>query len=564
MWHHSCLKDSVMRHTAWSMLLIAALAAPLMGQYDWLAMATNLTGTDLIFSTTWTLKGERYNPYSKLIHYRSGQFRTLRSVLPEGDVATGCVTNRPVLEQPEMSLDGTRYAYTMSSPGNNPCSSGPSIGEVRTDTGELVYSGEGSVRMSANGRWAMFRNRNSYTLTDLETGSREGFDYVDPFNLPLRSRSVANDGTVALAKWNPWVLLKRPGMVAETYQTPFGTESGTIADSGNFAVVMSRYNPSSSKGQIWIADFSSKQILQAVTADEDHCRWPVLSTDGSRMAFISTANWLNTNNSRTMQAFMMDLNTGRLKQLTTGKADVYPVVLSGDGRAAFVRHEDGSIVHIDVETGLKQEIVPPIPQTIERAAPLVVRSRQIWTLPASSRPSVTIDGAAVQILETGGPHLEFLLPEDLATGKHEMEVSFEGSPFQPMKMAITVKDFEPQFRYWGATPQIWHDSDGTAVYEASPARSGEVIEVLIAGLGAVDAEGNTLMAMNWEMYQPGQNEASAIEVLSSRMSPYEGEEGLYRVKFRLPQISGAGNAVLRCTDVRDESVTALAGIAATP
>ncbi len=553
-----------MRPFASRLLSSVLLATPLLAQYDWRAMATNLTGTDLIFSTTWTLKGEIYNPYSKLIHYRAGQLRTLRSVLPEGDLATGCITNRPVLEQPEMSMDGTRYSYTLSSPGNNPCYSGPSMGEVRSDTGELVYSAEGSVRMSANGRWALFRIRNSYTLTDLETGSRETFNYVDPFNMPLRSRAVANDGTVAFAKWNPWVFLKRPGLVPETYPTPFGTESGTIADSGNFAVVMAQYNPSSTKGQIWIADFGSKQIIQAVASDEDHCLWPALSTDDSRMAFISTANWLATNNSRTMQAYMMDLYTGKLTQLTKGTKDVYPVAISGDGRGVYARHEDGSIQFIDVESGQAREIVPPIPHQIGLSSPLVPGSRHASSLPSSGRIEITIDGVAVHTLESDSSKVDFILPEDLALGAHEMEVGYEASPFQPFKIQITVKDFAPAFKYWNQTPQIWHDEGGTAVYEDSPARSGEVIEVLLAGLGAVDADGKTLMAMNWQVYHSGQNEGAPIEVLASRKSPYEGEEGLYRVKFRLPPISLAGYPALRCTDARNESVTASAFFAAAP
>jgi uncharacterized protein (TIGR03437 family) len=528
-------------------------------------MTTNLTGTDLIFSTTWTLKGEPYNPYSKLIHHRAGQLRTLRSALPESDPATGCMTNRPVLEQPEMSMDGTRYSYTASWTGNDACLDGSTVGEVRSDTGELIHSENGSVRMSANGRWALFRNRNSYTLTNLETGFREAFNYVDPYNLPIRARAVANDGTVALAQASFGVFIKRPGLASETWPAPVSIESATLADSGNFAALMARPLASAgSKPQIWIADFGSRQFVQAVATEEDYCGWPSMSTDGSRMAFISTANWLTTNNSRTTQAFIMDLNTGRLTQLTTGTDDVYPVVLSGDGRAAFARHEDGSIVYIDVETGLEQEIVPPIPQLMVMAFRAVAGSRQLLNVPASRRPVVTIDGAAVHLLKTSGSQVEFVLPQGLAVGAHEMEVSYEGSPFQPFKIEITVKDFEPQFRYWGSIPQIWHDSDGTAVYGASPARSGEVVEVLLSGLGAVDAEGNTQMGMSWEVYCPDQNQGASIEVLSSRMSPYEGEEGLYRVKFRLPQISLAGNAALRCTDARDESVTTSAYFAAAP
>ncbi|MBE0659886.1 MAG: hypothetical protein IH602_19485 [Bryobacteraceae bacterium] len=556
------MKESVMRHTAWGLLPLALLAAPLMGQYDWRAMTTNLTGTDLIFSTTWTLKGEPYNPYSKLIHYRAGQLRTLRSVLPERDPVAGCVTNHPNLTQPEMSMDGTRYSYTASWTGHDLCMMS-TIGEVRRDTGELIHSEKGSIRMSANGRWALFRTGNSYGLTDLETGFQETFVYVDPFNTALFSRAVANDGTVALAKWNPWLFLKRPGLASEAHETPFGTESAAIADSGNFAVLMARSAPPSTKGQIWIADFSSRQMIQAVASDEDHCRWPVLSTDGSRMAFLSTANWLTTNNSRTMQAYMMDLNTGELTQLTKGTNTVVLVAISGDGRTAYTRHEDGSILFVDIEAGQSLEIVPAAPNSIGLTS-IVPGSRGVISVQGNRQPTLTLDGVELRIVKVAPWQVEFIAPDSLAIGQHELELSYEGSPFQPFKLQATARDYSPSFQFWNTIPQVWHDEGGTAVYEASPARSGEVIEALLAGLGAVDAEGKTRMAMNWQVYHSGQNQGSSIEVLSSRMSPYEGEEGLYRVKFRLPQISLAGNAALRCTDARDESVTASAVFAVAP
>ncbi len=130
------------------------------------------------------------------------------------------------------------------------------------------------------------------------------------------------------------------------------------------------------------------------------------------------------------------------------------------------------------------------------------------------------------------------MPEGIADGQHEMELSFEGSPFQPFKIPVTVRDLSPRVESWNMTPKIWHDSNGTAVYEANPARSGEVIEVLLSGLGPVDANGNTLLGMNWKFSHPGLGppQPGPIEVLASRKSPYEGEEGLYRVKLRVPQI----------------------------
>ncbi len=78
-----------MKRIAVCLLTAILLTVPLTAQYAQRTMATDLTGTELIFSTSWTLQGETYNPYSKLIQYRSGQLRTLRSVLAERDRRPG-------------------------------------------------------------------------------------------------------------------------------------------------------------------------------------------------------------------------------------------------------------------------------------------------------------------------------------------------------------------------------------------------------------------------------------------------------------------------------------------
>jgi len=168
------------------------------------------------------------------------------------------------------------------------------------------------------------------------------------------------------------------------------------------------------------------------------------------------------------------------------------------------------------------------------------------------------------VLEVGDGRVTFIMPEGVADGQHEMLVGFDGSPFQPFKVQVTVRDLSPRFEYWNITPKIWHDSDGTAVYAGSPARSGEVVEVLLSGLGPVDAEGKTLLAMNWKFCHPGQEQPGPIEVLASRKSPYEGEEGLYRVKLRVPQISDAGSGAVSCFDARDETVASGASLAVAP
>jgi hypothetical protein len=133
-----------------------------------------------------------------------------------------------------------------------------------------------------------------------------------------------------------------------------------------------------------------------------------------------------------------------------------------------------------------------------------------------------------------------------------------------MQLPFVASDFFPRFQYWTMTPMVWHIEGGTAVWEQSPARSGEIIEVLMIGLGAVDASGATTLPIRWRLREPGQDTGTPIEVLASARSSSQDEEGYYRVRLRMPQVSTAGHAALQCVDGRDESVKQSTPIAVAP
>ena len=146
-------------------------STPLLAQFNHRTMATDMTGSELLFSTEWTLQGETYNPYSKIIRYRGGRFETYQSVLAERDLATGHLTNLPAVILPEMSLDGQRYGFTRDCPNGETCTpTNQNNTEVRDEHGGLVYAGNGSLALSANGLWA--RN-GSDALVNLESGLSE-------------------------------------------------------------------------------------------------------------------------------------------------------------------------------------------------------------------------------------------------------------------------------------------------------------------------------------------------------------------------------------------------------
>lgn len=542
-----------MRLLLWHSLGALLTVGSLLGQFNERTMATDMTGSELLFSTVWTLDGDTHNPYSKLIRYRSGRLETYRSVLAERDPETGHLTNLPMISLPEMSLDGRRIAFTRGCPRTMTCtSSSPHNTEVRDERDELVYSGSGTFALSANGLWA----KNSIVgVVNLETGQAEEFWPwgLVPVAVPVMGRQVSNDGTVVLGRRSTAVLLKRPGLPAEHVVLDHNFDTAVMADGGGFAVLQTVTKPWGSIPGLWIMDLAARTAIPMATADEG-CHSATLSTDGNRVVFLSGANWLAKNVSHTKQAFLMELGTGELTQLTEGTDGAIEALITGDGRSTFVRFQDGSIVRVDNQTGQRIDVLPPAPEETLVGGPVVPGSRGWVWIKGNRRPTLRIDGVEAKVLELTGGYLGFVVPEATSTGNKELEVSFEGSPFQPYKTPIEIVEFRPAAMCWNIIPMIWHDEGGTAVWQANPAKAGEIVEVLMAGLGPVDTDGNNMLRINWRFQQPGEQETMPIEVVASRKSPYEGEEGLYRVKLKVPAINAAGQGALYCSHASDDIV----------
>jgi uncharacterized protein (TIGR03437 family) len=473
-------------------------------------------------------------------------------VLAERDPEIGHLTNLPVVSLPEMSLDGRRIAFTRGCPRTMTCtSSSPHNTEVRDERDELVYSGSGTFALSANGLWA----KNSWLeIVNLETGLAEEIrrSLIVP-GPPVMGRQVSNDGTVVIGFRSSLVLVKRPGMEVEWVELNRTFDNAVMADAGNFAVLQTMTRGLGPSPELWLLDLNSRQAIPMAVAAEG-CHSATLSSDGSRVVFISGANWLARNASHTKQAFLMELSTGELTQLTEGTDGVIEALITGDGRSTFVRFQDGSIVRVDNQTGERNDVIPAAPEQIVVSGQAVPGSRGYLNIKGNRLPTLRIEGVEAKVIEASEGRVTFVVPEVMSTGSKEIEVRYEGSPFQPFKTPIEIVEFRPAMMYWGMIPMIWHDEGGTAVWQANPARAGEIVEVLMAGLGPVDAEDKTMLQMNWRFRQPGQEQTMPIEVLASRKSPYEGEEGLYRVKLKVPAINDTGEGMLFCADARDENV----------
>ncbi len=207
---------------------------------------------------------------------------------------------------------------------------------------------------------------------------------------------MADDGTVTIAFRSTLVYVKRPGLDGEKVELPAVFDMATVSDSGNLAVLQTRTSAYPPEPVLWWFDLGSKQAIPIATAEEG-CHSPSLNTDVTRMVFLSAANWLESNNTHRLQAFVMDLTTGVLKQLTKGTDTVAEAVSPATGGlltcgAAMVR--SCWLRSRAPEFGDRSPVAEPTYVSL----PLVPGSRHSFGCRAIESQA-TVNGVAVKVFE---------------------------------------------------------------------------------------------------------------------------------------------------------------------
>jgi len=515
-------------------LFAFSLSALLPAQF--LHLATTRDGSKVALSSALSLKSATRNDHQKIFEISSSGFlRTLRDISPivlyPGDRAP---SNFPVLTKPEYDSAGSILAFT----GTRWCIGGSGCIGVELNQGAVVWLDgsreapySGTVRISANGKWAVYANPTSlaspyrFYRVNLETGWSEFSASGLSGAAGVGRRVVANDGTVLSVPGGRTLVVRRPGQPDDTIPLSFSTSFVTISNDASFAIAQS----SDEHPYLWLIDLHTREQIPFLWAAEGVTQ-PALGDDGMTLLFLSGANFAGTNHSLAVQVWTMDMLTGRLRQWTAEPAGISEATISGDGLIAWATTKDGRLVRVDGLSGVTETFLQQAPQvnTPESTA-WAPGSRYRFEGAGLNSVSLTWQGLPVPIVNRGVDFLDFIVPWESSTGSGAFEIDVPDSPFQPLRIQGEMRTVAPQFIKTGGFIHALRQ-DLSPLTLANPARSGETVILLMRGLGPVDSQGRTL--------QTSTIFASAfpsVEIVSSEVDP--GTPGTYRLAIRLPAVT---------------------------
>ncbi|HNY40567.1 MAG TPA: hypothetical protein PKJ41_09235 [Bryobacteraceae bacterium] len=503
---------------------------------QFLQLGTTRDGSKVAFSSSLSLKSSTRNDNQKIYELSAaGLLRTLRDVSPvilyPGDRAP---SNFPILTKPEYDSAGSILAFT----GTRWCIGGSGCIGVELTQGTVVWLDgsreaphSGTVRISANGKWAVYANPTSlvspyrFYRVNLETGWNEFSATGLSGAATAGRRVVANDGTVVSVPGARTLTVRKPGQRDATIPLSFSTSFVTISNDASFAIAQT----TEEHPYFWLVDLYTQQQIPFLWAAEGVSQ-PALSDDGMTLLFLSAANFAGTNDSLAVQVWTMDMITGHLRQWTTEPFGISEATISGDGLIVWATTRDGRLVRVDGLSGITEPFLQSSPQV--NAAEYTTwapGSRYRFEGAGLNSVSLSWQGLAVPIVNQAAESLEFIVPWEAATGSGAFEIDVADSPFQPLRITGEMRAVAPQFiKTAGFIHALRQDLSPLTV--ATPARPGETVTLLMRGLGPVDSQGRTL--------QPSTVFSSAfpsIEIVSSEVDL--GTPGTYRLAIRVPAIT---------------------------
>lgn len=523
-------------------LFVSALSGAWPAAAQFYDLATDFRGARLLFSTPLSLPDRERNDQFKLVEaYPNGSLRTWASVPLEMQTPGGFFpSNFPSLRGAMLSSDGTVTAYTASRwcLGGSRCVSvervlGTVLSEGCRTGGSCALQSAGTVSLSANGRWAVFVNpasmQHPYGVMrlDLPGGAAESSAQYLPGAVAAGARFVAGDGTVVSGSPERFLEVRRRGFEPVRIPVSVGLDSVTVSSDARFAVGTTR-----DQAQSLVAVELDSGLETVLVEAEEGCSHPVLSDDGTRLLFLSGANWEGRNDALAVQVWTIETLTGALRQWTSEPAGIVDATLSGDGQTVWAATGDGRIVRIHA-AGMEAEVIVPASPgaSLRRATRIAPGSRYELEGRGLAGARLQWQGLPLPVLDSTNERVRFLLPFTAAAGRGVIEISREGSPFLPLHIEAEAVEAAPLFAQtdhyvWGLR------QDGSPLTMDNPAAPGETVTLMAMGLGPVSASGQVLLPLELRASESPAAPAQMLAVLEAGMDP--GMEGMYLIRCRLP------------------------------
>lgn len=541
-------------------ILIGLFALSLRAQFD--SLATTDDGSTLLFQSAWRLAGSNDTNLPKIFRWDATGFSQIFSPPYTG------LAQPPYESAPFLSGDGKISGYVAyAGCSGAACSSRQPMLVLNGATAPAGISPAAGIQVSQNGRFLAAGT----TVADLSTGKVSD---VAPGDLAAGRGLGNNGGLLTMTLMQQFIihsaalkLSSKPGVVIVTAPVVLGA---AMSAAENRVVYEIWSDGAATNDQLWSYDVGTGQSTKLVEiplhSAVGFSRFqPSLSNDGSRLLYRrqrSDGGW---------EAVVQDFSAGS----TTVIAQILPssgnMVITGDGKSAWVHRVDGKLVRVAIDS-LQATEVPGRHAwiSLNEGAPVPGSYHHLYgggfAVDATYGPppdlAVDLEGVSVPLVSANTGELDVQIPWQVVPSAHfpsrPMTLHNSSSPFESV-VQLDLETAAPVFERTGVPMDgereivVAHQDFHGLVTMADPAAPGEIVHAYMTGLGAVQPTPPTGSAptvlssvsippLCW-VQPPGRPQETA-SVTFAGLAP--GMIGIYQVDISIPSDIAAALVTLSC------------------
>ena len=540
--------------------IAAFMCFSLHAQFD--DIVTTDDGSVLLFNSRWRLAGSGDADLLKIFRWDAKGFTVVYSPSNPGFISP------PFAFNPLLAGDGKVSGY-VSYPGcsGSGCSSVKSTLVLNGATVPAALPSGGTIQLSRNGRFLAAGS----TVVDLSTGATRtaagGFPEAGQFGIGN------NGGLLMLTVHQAFIvsnvdltLSSRPGVLIVNAPEVLDAVVSAVE---NRVVYEIWGDTAATRDQLWSYDVASGQSTKLAdialgTALGISQFQPSISNDGSRLLYrLARADGSG------FDAVIQDFNTGS----TTPIAQILPssanLVISGDGKSAWVHRFDGRLVRIAIDSLQATEIPGRHAWMVEQDGAEVSGSYHhlyggAFAPDNTSGPpadlTVNLAGLSLPLLAANTSELDVQIPwEATSFGQYPMVLHNASSPFESV-LTLNLEPATPTFERTGMPRDgqrniiVAHQDFHGLVTHADPALPGEFVHAYMTGLGGTQPQPPTgsvptnlssaMRPLCWLVPPARPQETTAVTFAG--LAP--GLIGIYQVDIAIPADFAASEAQLSCVD----------------
>jgi uncharacterized protein (TIGR03437 family) len=538
-------------------VIILFICFTLHAQFD--NLVTTDDGSSFLFQSTWRLAGSNDTNLLKIFRWDAKGFSLVFSPPNPG------LAQPPYETSPFLSGDGKISGYLVYAGCTGAaCSSTKPTLALDGATVPASIPAFGPFQVSRNGRYLS----SGTTVVDLTTGKATD---VAPGDI-TGAGSLGNNGALLtqtlvaqfIVHSATLKLSSKPGVVIVT--APIILDA-VLSAQENRVIYEIWSDGAATHDQLWSYDVSTGQSTKLIEIPLNSAvgfsRFlPSLSNDGSRLLFRrqrADGAW---------EAVVQDFSTGT----TTVIAQILPnsntLVITGDGKSAWVHRIDGKLVRVAIDT-LQATEVPGRHAWVSQheGAPVPGSYHHLYGGGfALEELTVDLQGVSLPLISADAAELDVQIPwQDLPSTQFPsfpMTIHSASSPFESV-VQLDLETVAPTFERTGMPMDsqrdivIAHQDFHGLVTSKDPAAPGEIVHAYMTGLGEVQptpltgtAPSPTLLSntairpLCWVQGFPSPQKTASV--MFAGLAP--GLIGMYQMDIAIPvDISGAP-VTLSCVD----------------